>query len=406
MSIRSHRSATAFALSLSTLAILVATLYSSGTALPLGWTFYIATGDQAVAEVIQNLLLFMPFGASLKIAGMRPGHAIATGSALSFTVEFLQQWIPGRDPSLGDIVCNTVGTALGVLLVVSAPIWLWAPPRRSALQALAAAALAVLVWIGTGVVLQPIFPPPPLREVGAPEAPALSHWDDYPGKILGVTYAQGVLRVEAVAPSVPPHRGSPLAAIVNPQNTNAVILAVYGTDLELRYHMPAVRLRLSQPPLRWRGALAAIAPGDTFTAATGHEGGTICMLVNHEWRCGLGYTIGDGWKLIFYPEHWPDWQLRVINTLWIAGCVVGVGYWAARGRGRRGGGVAIAIVIAALLMVPLVTGLKATPIHEWIGALGGLALGWFLFRERQLSYESPHPAAGYTAPPSHPAQTS
>ncbi len=137
-----------FALSLSTLAILVATLYPSGKAVPLGWTFYLATGDQAVAEVIQNLLLFMPLGASLKIAGIRPSHAIATGAALSFTVEFLQQWIPGRDPSTGDIICNTIGTALGVLVVVAAPIWLWAPPRRSAWQAMATAILAVVAWIG------------------------------------------------------------------------------------------------------------------------------------------------------------------------------------------------------------------------------------------------------------------
>ncbi len=162
---------------------------------------------------------------------------------------------------------------------------------------------------------------------------------------------------------------------MNPQNTNAVILAVDGTDLELRYHMPAVRLRLEQPPLRWRGALAAVAPGDTFTAATGHEGGTICMLVNHEWRCGLGYTIGDGWKLIFSPEHWPDWQLGVINTLWIAGCVVGVGYWGARGQRS---GLAVGIVIAGLLLVPLVTGLKATPVYEWIGTLAGLGIGHLL----------------------------
>ncbi len=83
----------------------------------------------------------------------------------------------------------------------------------------------------------------------------------------------------------------------------------------------------------------------------------------------------------------PSWMLGLINMLWIVGCVIGVGYWAARasggekngGEGRRGrGGLAIGIVIAGLLMVPLVTGLKPTPVGEWIGALAGLGAGYWL----------------------------
>jgi len=75
-------------------------------------------------------------------------------------------------------------------------------------------------------------------------------------------------------------------------------------------------------------------------------------------------------------------MLGLINTLWMVGCVIGVGFWAAMGRrgeaAAKGGWLAIGLVIAGLLMVPLITGLNPTPIHEWIGALGGLAVGWFL----------------------------
>ena len=158
------------AVALSTLAILVATLHTAGGELPTGWSLTISDGDDALAGLIQNLLLFIPLGASLVLAGVHPLVAVAIGSALSCSVEVAQQWIPGRDPSLGDIICNANSTAIGVALVVFAPRWLWPPPRsrRAAWQALATACLAVLVWLGTGAVLRSIFPDPPITTSGRP----------------------------------------------------------------------------------------------------------------------------------------------------------------------------------------------------------------------------------------------
>lgn len=196
-----------------------------------------------------------------------------------------------------------------------------------------------------------------------------------------------MLEVEAVAPSRPHRRPAPLAAILDARNTKATILAVDGTDLLLRYHVPAVTLTLEQPDLRWRDALAHIAPRDTFTAATGREGSKICLALNLDWRCDLGYTIGDGWKLIFYPEGWPSWILAVINAGWVAGCVIGVGFWAARTTAAKGGEgqrraamakIAVALALAGLIVVPIVTNLKATTLWEWIGALLGIELGLVL----------------------------
>src|SRR5207237_3772517 len=124
------------AVALSTLGILIATLHSAGTELPPGWSLTLTSGDTALAELIQNLLLFIPLGASLVLAGVRPLRAVAIGAGLSTTVEFLQQWIPGRDPSLGDIIRNSNSTAIGVALVVFAPRWLWPLRRRAPWQAL------------------------------------------------------------------------------------------------------------------------------------------------------------------------------------------------------------------------------------------------------------------------------
>jgi len=294
---------------------------------------------------------------------------------LSFSVEFLQQWIPGRDPSVGDVVCNTISTTLGVLLVVTAPRWLWAPPRRSAWQARLTALIALLAWYGTGAMVRQTFPPGPYRLLTTPDLRYLGH---YEGKGLKVTTGVGSLEVLAVAAPAPPGRTSPLVAALDPNDVRVLLLSVDGQDLTLRYDMPALRWTLEQPDLRLRRGMRSVAPQATFTAATWHDSTNICLRVNATERCHLGYTIGDGWKLIFYPEGRPPWVLGVINTLWVFGCVVGAGFWAARGSNGKGGSLAMGVVIAGLLMVPLLAGLRPTPIYEWIGAVGGLAVGWFL----------------------------
>jgi VanZ like protein len=364
------------AAALSTAAILFFTLREGGEATLSSWSFYLTAGDAALAELLQNIILFMPLGICLTLAGVRPFRVVALGGLLSFTVEFLQQWIPGRDPSVGDIVCNTIGTALGVLLLVAAPLWLWVSPHRSAWQARITAALAVFVWYGTGLLVRQVFPPGPYNILTTPRLPFFGH---YKGEVLKMTTGFQSVEVRAVAAPSPPDRTSPLIAGLARNDERVLMLAVEGQDLTLRYDMPAVRWTLEQPDLRLRDGMKAVAPRDTFTAATWHDSTNICLRVNTTSRCHLGYTIGDGWKLIYYPEAWAPWMLGVINTLWMVGCVIGVGFWGARGaRGAKGGGLlAMGIVIAGVLMVPLLTGLRPTPIYEWIGAVGGMAVGWW-----------------------------
>jgi len=367
---------------LSIAGILFFTLRSAGTETH-GWSFTLTSGDTALAELLQNLILFIPLGVSLTLARVHPFRVVTIGGLLSFTVEFLQQFIPGRDPSVGDIVCNTISTALGVLLVVAAPIWLWAPPRRSVWQARVTALVAVLVWYGTGVMLRQAFPPLPYHVVMTPQIPHFGYYEG--GAVLKVTPGVRSLEVRAVAAPYPPGRTSPLIAVLDRTDERVLLLSVDGPDLTLRYDMPALRWTLEQLDLRLRGAMKFVAPGDTFIAATWHDSTNICLRVNATERCHLGYTIGDGWKLIYYPEGRPPWTLDLINTLWMVGCVIGVGFWAARetaGRGTAGSGglLAMGSVIAGLLMVPLVTGLKPTPIYEWIGALGGMAVGYAVAR--------------------------
>lgn len=71
-------------------------------------------------DLAQNLLLFLPLGILLGSApeGARSARralaaAGAAGLALSGMVEWAQAWIPGRYPSVLDILLNGAGSSLG-----------------------------------------------------------------------------------------------------------------------------------------------------------------------------------------------------------------------------------------------------------------------------------------------------
>ncbi len=50
-----------------------------------GWSYSLTSGDAALAELIQNLILFIPLGVSLTLARVLPARVVAIGALLSFT---------------------------------------------------------------------------------------------------------------------------------------------------------------------------------------------------------------------------------------------------------------------------------------------------------------------------------
>ena len=392
-------------LALSVLAICVATLRSAGDTIPSGWTFSLAQGDEALAEIIQNLLLFIPFGAALALVLGSPSpegrggqgvrierrggqgvRLLAAGLALSFTVEFLQQWIPGRDPSLGDIATNGTSTLLGAAIVWTAPRWLHPPEHVAPWLSLGAAAVAAAAWLGTGWLLRPMLPLADALELRTPDLGG--HTDLYTGRVLAVTGRIGVTEpltivVTAGTPAMS-RRFAPILDVDDGPGPAGTIVAADRTDLVLRNRSRSMFLHLARPDLRARDALAGVAPGDTVTITAWRHPRhrTFCLARDGKPSCGLGYTIGDGWKLIFFPDHFPTWGLYVLNALWVGGGLLGVGLW---GRRDRATGIALLVAALALALGPPLVGLTVTPITEWLGGVGGLVLGLAWRRRSRLS---------------------
>jgi VanZ family protein len=73
--------------------------------------------------------IFAVFGITLAHAGRRTpgrlGHAalLAIGILYALSDEFHQSFVPGRTPSIGDLVADTVGLAVGYAGLLASTTW-------------------------------------------------------------------------------------------------------------------------------------------------------------------------------------------------------------------------------------------------------------------------------------------
>jgi VanZ family protein len=106
-----------------------------------------------------NLLGYLPLGALLLMAARRSGWRLGTALALgllapallSYGMEFAQQFLPGRHPSLKDWALNSAGGACGVALALAGHLLgldeAWRRTRRRWFRGEAAFGLALLaLW--------------------------------------------------------------------------------------------------------------------------------------------------------------------------------------------------------------------------------------------------------------------
>jgi hypothetical protein len=369
--------------------VLVATLTPSGDA-PQPISLCLLCGDRGTADVLRNVILFAPLGAAIALCGWRGRWTVLAPAVLSLTVETAQIWIPGRDPSLGDVVFNTVGAVVGLAVVHSSVYWL-RPPRRLRLAlALFAALGAVGVLAATGMLLEMDLP---YSTYWGQWTPDLGYLQWYRGQVLqaslgprdlpgggplahstevrALLLARTPLMVRALAGPRLPALG-PLFSIYDDQRREIVLVGPDRDDLVLRYRTRALVARLEQPDVRAAGALRGITPGDPLQVVVRGDGRGYCIVVNQRSACGLGFTVGRGWALLSYPEKLPIWFRGLLDDVWIACLLVPVGFWM---NGRKTGLLVIVIVGAGLTFVPAVTGLIPTPPGEIVGAAVGLGLG-------------------------------
>lgn len=343
-----------------------------------------------MSDVIVNVILFAPLGAALALNGRTGTRAVLMGGMLSCAVELAQIFIPGRDPSLGDVVSNTLGTAAGQLALWIAVRWLLPSPRAAARLSLLTAGLVLALFSTTARLLEPAIPVSGLHTWYTPDLPELEWYHGRvlratlgpltlrptrapdPAAIRGLLLGDAPLRIDANAGH--PVRGlAPLFAILDDDVREVLLVGPDRGDLVFRYQLRASSWRLDQPDLRLHHAFASLNPGHALQIAIRRQGRGYCLSLNRVARCNVGFSVGSGWALLYYPRHFPTWAYTLLEAGWVAGLVFPVGLWA-----RRRPETALALAILGIgLFVPF-TGLIQTPPHQLVGAGVGLLLGRLL----------------------------
>jgi len=352
--------------------------------------FCLLCGDGAVADGLLNVGLFLPLGAALTIGGSRPLRALALGAVLSFGVETAQFVIPGRDPSLSDLVFNTLGTALGVALARSTALW-WRPrPRMAGILSIVGALSAASVLASTGFLLRPSFPEDTYYGGWTPR---FDHLEWYGGRVLeaslgGLEVPPGVLArspqvrqellsgatIHVRARAGPRPSGlAPVFTIDDAHQREILLFGIVGAELVYRYRPRALACRLQAPEIRVRGAMRGIVWRDLVSIVVRPTGSGYCVRVNATEHCGLGFTVGTGWALLLGSPPGSLWLQPALNPGWLAALFFPIGRWA---RFSWAFAASVALSLGGLLVLPSFVGLLPTPATELVGALAGSLAGW------------------------------
>lgn len=341
-------------------------------------------GDFGGVDATLNILLFVPFGLGLGLAGMRTRRALLVVVTTTVVVEGLQLMVlRGRDPSLSDVLTNTLGGALGLLLAARWRTLLF-PSRRIARRL---AALGFVLWIGERMLsawlLQPSLPATAWFAQVAPE-------DVYPANFRGrvesaeiaqrpasprqmdTAWTDRLRRSLHVAARVrAPEATHALASIVgvlDAERTEIIVLAQEGRAARFRVRLRVADALLRVPSIRLAEAFPADSlpsvdlsgearPGELRLRARSAGGERVETL-----RLGAGL----GWSF-FLPS---DWGLTA-EVRWISATCTGLllallGYYSARGASLSGEWLTLGAAVT--------TGLLGLSAPGWLFTLAGADL--------------------------------
>jgi VanZ like protein len=360
-------------------------------------------GEKSVLDAILNVLLFIPFGMGMRLAGISRRRAFAIGLVTTITVELLQIWIPGRDTSLGDVLSNSLGGFIGILC---ADIWrvVVFPSRRAASR---------LAWGWTLLWVLVLAVSAELAHISLPSTtawgtwrPELLHQDYFTGQVLAAT-AGGLPTPYAIdarsadvrrrlssdsviveATIVGGIRSNPVAAIASVYDYRRSQIFMLGErkgNLIFSIRMRTADARVATPDIRLDSVFPPHRPvkPDTMLVAGG--------LIHHQLWISVrarGVTrertqpisAGLGWSYLLPFDYEYGSEARWLTVLWLAGLSAPAMYWATRAGPKTLAAVGAALA-ASLLLVPLATGVHATPWWEWIALALGACIGVLVGRD-------------------------
>lgn len=334
----------------------VATLRGSGDTVPPPWCLPCALRNPGLAsDAFVNVLLFVPLGVGLRLAGLPVWAVVAAGLAVSLCVEALQAYvIPGRVANVADLVTNTVGAAAAAIATLR---WRTAvfPSARKAMSLTLLSTSGLVAIVGaTAWALSPAVARAPLSVRGVDRRDSSMP----PERVLSATVDRSPVRSRETVPAPGVHArpinvevvlqasrarwlGEPGLALVADDDT-LLWLGIDHDELELevrrkgeaaRFHSPS--LRLPRPALEPESAatealdtlwLRAVAGGWRMrvTAQTPRSRDDLEMRLH----------ALSGWALIV-PTPRSRWLAELLTVLWTSALFFPVAYWSVAASARR-----------------------------------------------------------------------
>ena len=368
----------------------------------------IICGRYGGEDALLNVLLFIPFGFGLRLRGTDRLWAWGATIATTVTIETLQIVIPGRDPSLGDVVMNSLGGIIGILLCDSWQLWVFpsAAQARSLLMGgamvwlslVALGSWAMKPWVPNGPLLAQIAPD--LKDIELFEGKVLDARLDgeafVPNTWLGTSKAihdstvSGQLTLQArVVPAGPTYDLAPIVSIGNRDEAQIIVLGQAWRDAVLRVRLRSGELRMRIPEV---AALRVFPPRSASDSARGADTIELCGRIVAGKKlliASSSKTTRQSAALVLSP--FLLWSLaspgdgrrgprafEIESIIWVAALLAPLGYWAGRWKRQARGSDMPALLrrlpeatlaaanVAGLALVPLVFGFAVAPPALWV----------------------------------------
>ena len=304
----------------------------------LSW-YCVICGDGGVADVVLNILLFLPLGVALAALRWPLVRTVLVVMAISTAIEVFQgAALIGRDASLSDVLSNSAGGLFG--WAGYSGLLALARPSRALARRGAAIVLAIMagLWVATGAGLQPSLTESypwigqPMNAARGPqpfpgtmqraaidgisipneEMPQQAPWRDSIAIELNVTRNSAELF----------ERGIVMLRIVDTAHTVQVAMDQKGDDAWLRLRLRAADWRLHNP--RWQVSHAMRMAPDVpwrFRWTWLHDR---FIIVNepidgpHATIIAVPLSIGLGWSFIHPFVDTIGTNRLLWTALWLA----------------------------------------------------------------------------------------
>ncbi len=380
------------------LAIVALTLTSGRGPRPSSRAFLL--GPPGATDIIYNVVLFLPLGLGLRLAGWKLSRIVLAAAVLSGTIELCQWlWIPSRFSSLADIIANTTGALTGAGLVVALPHILQPTKRQAWLGALTIAIGWVLttvvassllrlelpstpVWWGqwahtfpstvplTGRILSleangvPI-PDEPLTDTRLLQQAAASDGITLKVTAIGMAPVAGRAQVAALADG----RGNLVTALEQERCTFRMVDQRRGEAIGLRM------LALNLP-----GECAPAGDTVTIVARSTHRAMALTVRTSTTLASdSLLVTPATGWRLLA-PSPRRVAHPALLGSIWIALFMVPLAWFARLGARRPGPPLLAGLWLfgaGTMIAAAWIAGLAFPTRMELAAVAGAAALGWW-----------------------------